>query len=129
MKLIVSLCLALVALLHALPALGVLGGERLQALYGVRLDGAGLELLMRHRAVLFGLLAALLAVSAWLPAWRGVGVAAGLVSVVSFLVLAWPMVQAGTLPAPLLTVFRWDLAAAALLLVAAVAQGLSGRSA
>ncbi|RZI92273.1 MAG: phosphopantetheine adenylyltransferase, partial [Rubrivivax sp.] len=71
MKLLVPITLALVALLHALPLAGVLGAAKLSVLYGVDAREPGLELLLRHRAVLFGLLAAFLAWAAWQPALRG----------------------------------------------------------
>lgn len=115
MKRIVPLTLLLVALLHALPLAGVLGAARLQALYGVDASDLSLELLLRHRAVLFGLLAVALAGAAWRPAWRGAGLVAGIVSVASFLLLAW---LAGPLAPALSTVVKLDLAALALLLLA-----------
>lgn len=61
MKHLVPLALWLVALLHALPLAGVLGAARLSTLYGIDVADPNLALLLRHRAVLFGLLAALLA--------------------------------------------------------------------
>ena len=72
-----------------LPLVGVLGGERLNALYGLALDEPNLQILMRHRAVLFGLLGALLVAAAFTPGLRGVALLGGLVSVVSFLLLTW----------------------------------------
>lgn len=56
MNRIVSLALVVVALIHLLPLSGVLGSERLSALYGISFDEPNIEILMRHRAVLFGLL-------------------------------------------------------------------------
>ena len=117
MKLLVPLTLALVALLHALPLAGVLGAAKLSALYGVDARDPALELLLRHRAVLFGLLAAFLAYAAWQPALRGPGLVAGLVSVASFLLLAMP---AGLLPPALATVVKLDVAALILLLAAGI---------
>lgn len=117
MKLLVPISLALVALLHALPLAGVLGAARLSALYGVDARDPALELLLRHRAVLFGLLAAFLAWTAWQPALRGAGLLAGLVSVASFLLLAVP---AGTLSPALVTVVKLDVAALILLLAAGI---------
>ena len=117
MKLLVPLALVLVALLHALPLAGVLGAAKLSGLYGVDVRDPALELLLRHRAVLFGLLAAFLAYAAWQPALRGLGLVAGLVSVASFLLLAMPT---GLLPAALATVIRLDLAALILLLAAGI---------
>ena len=122
MKLLVSLTLVFVALLHALPLAGVLGAARLSALYGVDARDPALELLLRHRAVLFGLLAAFLAWAAWQPALRGLGLIAGLVSVASFLVLALP---AGPLAPALATVVKLDVAALILLLAAGIVHLLA----
>ena len=117
MKLLVPIALALVALLHALPLAGVLGAAKLSVLYGIDARDPALELLLRHRAVLFGLLAAFLAWAAWQPTLRGLGLIAGLVSIASFLVLALP---AGPLPPALATVVKLDVAALLLLLAAAI---------
>lgn len=82
-------CLLLAALIHLLPVAGVLGAERLQALYGVVLDDPNLVLLMRHRAVLFGIVGALLAAAAFRPALRTAALLVGGASALSFLALAW----------------------------------------
>lgn len=83
----ISLCVA--AIIHLLPLMGVLGGYRLQNLYGITIEGPDLQILMRHRAVLFGLLGLYLAAAAFVPALQPSAFAAGLVSVLSFLLLAW----------------------------------------
>ena len=83
-----TVLLLLVALVHLLPTLGVLSAERLQVLYGIAVDDANLEVLMRHRAVLFGLLGVFIAVAAFLPALQSAAFAAALVSILSFLLLA-----------------------------------------
>ena len=83
----ISLCVA--ALIHLLPVVGVMGVDRLQSLYGVAIEGPDLQVLMRHRAVLFGLLGLYLLAAAFIPALQPTALAAGLVSVLSFLLLAW----------------------------------------
>lgn len=88
MSLVVPAVLVLVAVIHLLPLVGVLGACRLASLYGVRVEGPDLSILLRHRAVLFGLLGAGLLLAAARPELHGAGIVAGSVSVVSFLVLA-----------------------------------------
>lgn len=56
MRYLVSAMLVVVAVIHLLPLSGVLGSERLAALYGLSFNEPNLAILMRHRAVLFGLL-------------------------------------------------------------------------
>ncbi len=89
MRYIVSISLLVAAIIHLLPLVGVLGGDRLQLLYGVAIEGPDLQILMRHRAVLFGLLGTYLLVAAFMPALQPSALAVGLVSVLSFLLLAW----------------------------------------
>jgi hypothetical protein len=86
---VVTGLLVLVGIIHLLPVSGVLGVERLAALYGVSLAEPNLEILMRHRAVLFGLLGLFLVCAAFQPSWQPLAIIAGLVSVVSFIAIAW----------------------------------------
>ncbi len=79
--------LLLAGAIHLIPLVGVLSTSRLEAMYGVSIDTPDMAVLLRHRAVLFGLLGAALCGAAVLPAWRPPVIAAGLVSMVSFVVL------------------------------------------
>ncbi|KQB56304.1 hypothetical protein [Acidovorax sp. SD340] len=112
----VPLILVLVAVVHALPLVGVLGAGKLAQLYGTPVQDPGVELLLRHRAVLFGLLAAFMGYAALRPELHRLGLVAGLVSVVSFLLLSW-LQRGSALSAPLVTVVRVDGVALALLVV------------
>lgn len=89
MSKLIALLLLVAGVIHLLPLSGVLGPQRLAALYDLAFDEANLLLMMRHRAVLFGLLGALLVAAAFLPALRSLALGAGLVSVLAFLLLAW----------------------------------------
>ena len=64
MNKLITILLLVVGIIHLMPLLGVLGGDRLNSLYGLSLDEPNLQILMRHRAVLFGLLGALLVAAA-----------------------------------------------------------------
>lgn len=115
--------LLLVAVIHLLPLAGVAGVGRLQQLYGVAVGDPNLEILLRHRAVLFGLLGALLALAAFQPSLQVAGVVAGSLSLASFVALAWSV--GGFNPA-LGRVVMVDLAALGLLIMAGgllLAQG------
>lgn len=83
--------LVVVGVIHLLPLSGVVGAERLAVLYGVPLAEPNLLLLMRHRAVLFGLLGLFLLFAAFKPAFQPAAFVAGFVSVMSFMWLAWPL--------------------------------------
>jgi uncharacterized BrkB/YihY/UPF0761 family membrane protein len=89
MKNLVSAMLVVVGVIHLLPLSGFLGSERLALLYGLQFNEPNLEILMRHRAVLFGLLGAFMVFAAFNPAYQTVAFIGGFVSVVSFLYLAW----------------------------------------
>lgn len=118
MRLVVPAALLLVSVIHLLPVLGAFGPAQLQRLYGLPVADPTLELLLRHRAVLFGLLGAGLAAAALKPAWHGPALVAAAVSVLSFLLLAWSL--PGAVNAAIATVVRVDLVALGLLAVAAL---------
>jgi hypothetical protein len=77
-----------VGLINLAPAVGVIGSESLQTLYGLSVPQGDLALLMRHRAVLLGLVGAILVVAAFRSSHRRMATLAGLVSMVSFVLLA-----------------------------------------
>ncbi len=81
--------LVVVSIIHLLPVSGVLGGERLEMLYGISFSEPNLAILMRHRAVLFGILGILMLVAAFRTSLQPMALAVGTVSAVSFIGLAW----------------------------------------
>jgi hypothetical protein len=89
MKVAVSVLLILVGVIHVLPVSGVLSAARLTALYGISFQEPNLEILMRHRAVLFGLLGVFLIYAAFKPPLQPLALIAGFISVLSFIGLAW----------------------------------------
>jgi hypothetical protein len=121
MRFIVPVALILVALIHALPVVGLLSASKLETLYGIPVREPNLELLLRHRAVLFGLLAAFLTYAAFRPDLQRLALVAGFVSVCAFLVLAWLMPSTN---AALTRVVRADLVALVALIVAALVRVL-----
>jgi hypothetical protein len=67
MRYIIMAALLVASLVHLVPLVGVLGVERLKGLYGVDVEGRDMAILMRHRAVLFGLLGAFFLAAAFMP--------------------------------------------------------------
>jgi hypothetical protein len=88
MQYVISASLLLAALIHILPISGVFGLNSVAKLYGVAVTDNNTEILLRHRAVLFGLLGACFALAAMFPVLRPFAFGAGLISTVSFLVVA-----------------------------------------
>lgn len=119
MRYLVSAMLVVVAIIHLLPVSGVLGGERLATLYGLSLNEPNLAILMRHRAVLFGLLGLFLLFAAFRPPFQTIAFIAGFGSVVSFLWLAWSV---GGYNAQVARVFMADIVALACLIIGVVAH-------
>ena len=89
MKWIVPAMLVLVALIHLPPLLGVLGAARMEVAYGVQIADPNLAVLMRHRAVLFGLIGGLMLAAVFLPSLRLAALLVSLLSAGSFVLLAW----------------------------------------
>ena len=116
---IASAMLIAVGGIHLLPLSGVLGGTRLNALYGLAFDEPNLAILMRHRAVLFGLLGAFQVYAAFRPAFQTAALVSGLVSVASFL---WIAAAVGNYNDRIGRVFAADVVALLCLAVAAVAR-------
>jgi uncharacterized BrkB/YihY/UPF0761 family membrane protein len=124
MRYVVSAMLVVVGVIHLMPLSGVLGSERLAALYGLSFDQPDLAILMRHRAVLFGLLGAFLLLAAFRPELQTVAFVAGFVSVVSFLYLAWSV---GNYNAQIGRVFVADVVALVCLVIGVAAHAYSLR--
>jgi hypothetical protein len=76
-------------LIHVLPLAGLLGRHMLERAYGVTLgEGQDLTILMQHRALLFGLLAAACFAAVVVPGWRWPAGFAALVSMLGFVLIA-----------------------------------------
>ncbi len=91
----ITLCIALVgaALIHLLPVPGVLGSEWLVKLYGIAVPDPASEFLLRHRAIVFGLMGMALLAALAIRAWRTPFVLFVLASDLAFLLIAvvdWP---------------------------------------
>ncbi|MDA1064275.1 MAG: phosphopantetheine adenylyltransferase [Proteobacteria bacterium] len=88
-KKFVTAALLLAAAINLYPVVGVISVDQLEKLYGVSLDNGDLIILMRHRAILFGLLGTFLIFSVFRSSIQTLACIAGLVSMISFIALAY----------------------------------------
>ena len=88
-KYLLAAMLIVVGIIHLIPITGIAGVERLNTLYGISIDDRNLSILMRHRAILFGLLGLFLVYAAFRPSLQFLALVAGAVSAASFLLLAY----------------------------------------
>lgn len=107
----------IVSLIHLLPLIGVTGRTALEKAYGIPVDSSDLQLLLQHRAVLFGLLGAACAIAAFNAPWRPAVWCAAMISTCSFMLLAW---LAPSYNYAVARVVWFDLVAVAMLLLAGV---------
>ncbi len=80
--------LLIAGIINLLPVPGVLGRAWLQSLYGFDVGMPDLEILLRHRAVLFGIVGILLLVSIFWVELRLLSAVIGVASMASFLIIA-----------------------------------------
>jgi hypothetical protein len=85
--LVVPVVLGLTGLIHLIPAIGVLGADQLQELYGTPVDDPDLLLLLRHRAVVFGILGVMFIAGAFTRQLRLAASLIGVASAASFVAL------------------------------------------
>ena len=86
---VITAMLLIVAFIHLAPISGALGEKQLEKLYGVSFASPDLQILMRHRAVLFGILGLFFAHAAFTPALQPLAFLAALASLASFFYLAF----------------------------------------
>ena len=91
MILLSKLLLLIAGLINFMPVIGVLSGGRIAGAYGIEINGPDLELLLRHRALLFGLVGGFLLVSVFVPDWQWPAIAMAGLSMIGFLYLAWAL--------------------------------------
>ncbi|MCP9944745.1 hypothetical protein LUX12_08075 [Streptomyces somaliensis] len=116
---LITALLFIVGAVNLLPAVVAVAPSRISTAYGISIDGAhsaDLTVLLRHRAVLLGLVGIALLCAAFIPSLRVPAMVAGAVSMGTFLLFAYatPALNSATM-----RVARIDIAAIALLAVAA----------
>ena len=88
MKNAITFCLVVVGLVNFVPVIGAISAQKLESAYSVSLAGNDLEILLRHRALLFGVLGAFILYSAYNPVYQTAAMLMAGVSMVGFALLA-----------------------------------------
>lgn len=87
MELIFRICLFISGIINFTPSLLAFMPDKIGKSYGIVLPDANFELLMRHRAVLFGIVGGLMIYAAISKNYYQLATTLGLISMISFLIL------------------------------------------
>jgi hypothetical protein len=95
MKNVCTVLLAGAGLLNIYPLVGVLSADYLTGLYGSNFESPDIQTLMRHRAVMLGLIGGLMLFAAFRSSLQLLAATVGLVSMSSFVFLAYSSGEIG----------------------------------
>jgi len=88
-KIIISVLLLIVGVINFLPVVGILSAETLSSAYSIELIGNDIIILMRHRALLFGILGGFIIFSAFKPIYQSAAIIMAAISMLGFLGFLW----------------------------------------
>ncbi|NOK60178.1 MAG: phosphopantetheine adenylyltransferase [Chloroflexi bacterium AL-W] len=89
MERLISALFIIVGLINLYPIIGVFGSGTLTNLYGLPFQESNLLILMRHRAILLGLIGVFLIAAAVQHDWQTPALIGGLISMLTFVVIAF----------------------------------------
>lgn len=84
---IITFLILIIAAIHLIPVSGALGAAQLETLYGLTIDSAELDLLLRHRAIMFGLLGCVFILAAFKRSYQNLAFALATGSMLPFFYL------------------------------------------
>lgn len=87
MENIYRIALFLAGIINILPAFLAFIPDKISKSYGIELPNGNYELLLRHRAILFGIIGGLMIYSAIAKKYYTIATSVGLISMVSFILL------------------------------------------
>lgn len=88
-NIIISILLLIVGTINFLPVIGVLSAETLSGAYSVDLIGNDIVILMRHRALLFGIVGGFTLYSVIKPSYQSAAIVMAAISMLGFLYFVW----------------------------------------
>ena len=81
--------LIIIGLINFLPVIGVISSARITQAYSVELVSNDLAILLRHRALLFGIIGGFIMYSAFAPQYQLVAMVMAAISMVGYLGVMW----------------------------------------
>ena len=124
MNKIIMTLLIIIGLINFLPVIGVISSNKITQAYSVELVSNDLAILMRHRALLFGIIGAFILYSAFTPQFQVIAMAMAAVSMVGFLAVMWSV---GGFNSSLFKVAVVDMVGIGLLVIVVVLKILEAR--
>jgi hypothetical protein len=120
MELALRIALFLTSIVNILPVLGAFLPSKMKDAYGIDVPDANFELLLRHRAVLFGIVGGFMLYAAITKNYLSLASIIGLISMISFIMLYFTI--GGQINESLTKVMKIDVVAAIVLLIAYLAH-------
>lgn len=87
MNILITICLVIVGIINFLPIIGVLSSAKMSQAYDISLVSQDLIILMRHRALLFGIVGGYIIYAAFVPMYQNSAMLMGLISMLGFILL------------------------------------------
>lgn len=86
---LITACLVIVGLINFLPVLTLISVPKLEETYAISLLSNDLIILMKHRALLFGILGGFILYSAFVPIYQAPAMLMAAISMIGFVVLMY----------------------------------------
>jgi hypothetical protein len=84
-----SILLFVVGVINVLPVLGVISATRLSQAYAIELNSNDLVILMRHRALLFGIVGGFILYAVFVPRYQAPAMVMAAVAMIGYVFFMW----------------------------------------
>ena len=109
--------LFLVGVINFLPIVGILSLDKINQAYGLSIDDNNLAILLRHRALLFGLIGGFVIYSVFKPQYQIASIVLAAISMLGYLYFFWSIGDSNT---ALLKIAQADIVGIVLLIFAII---------
>jgi hypothetical protein len=89
MNKVIPVLLFIVGVINFLPVVGALSAEKLSQAYSIDLVNNNLVILMRHRALLFGVVGGFILYSVFVPMYQGAAMVMAAITMTGYLYFVW----------------------------------------